>query len=666
MNRKQLQRTLEAAIEHQKGGRHAEAERLYAQTRRSAPNVFDPWYLSGTLALHDGRLEDAVSFLTKALRLDGTAANAKLFLGMALADLKRYAEAEKPLRAALQKIPGYPDAWENMATTLRELGQPAEAAECLRKALELRPDRGETHLALGTLVATLQGVAAAEPHFRRSTELAPDAAVAWSNLGQALVEQSGRLPEAESCFERAIGLDPFLVEALNGRALARLRAYRAEQAKREYDDIVAFAPRNLVALSARAMLMNYLAGRSRAEEYAAHQAFAVALDEPVGMPPATPTVTRDGRIRVGFVSPDLRAHAVACFIEPLLRHLDRSRFQIFLYHDHRTVDLVSERLKAHADGWRQLAGLSDDAAERLIRADALDIAVDLAGHSALNRLSLFARRLAPVQVTYLGYPNTTGLRAMDFRFVDEQTDPAGEADEYHSEKLVRFADTAWAFLPPCDEAEIAARARPVGTPFTFGCFNHFLKVPDDQLRVWARLLQAVPDARLLLKSRGLQEPGIAEGVRRRLAGVGLDSARVELRDHAATLQEHLAMYGEIDVALDSFPYAGTTTTCEALWMGVPVVTRAGDRHVSRVGVSLLRAAGHPELIATDDVDYVRIAAELARDSGRLAQLRTAVREDFRRSPLLDHAGQARRFGAALERCWAAHVAAQPVPASSAA
>jgi predicted O-linked N-acetylglucosamine transferase (SPINDLY family) len=666
MNRKQLQRTLETAIEHQRGGRHAEAERLYAQTRKSAPNVFDPWYLSGTLALHDGRLEDAVTFLTKALRLDGSAANAKLFLGMALADLKRYAEAEKPLRAALQKIPGYPDAWENLATTLRELGQPAEAAACLRKALELRADRGETHLALGTIVAMLDGVVAAEPHFRRATELAPDAAVAWSNLGQALVEQTGRLAEAESCFGHAITLDPFLVEAMNGRALARLRAYRAEQAKREYDDVIGFAPRNRVALSARAMLMNYLTGRSRSEEYAAHQAFATALDAPVGVPAPVAVGAHDGRIRVGFVSPDLRAHAVACFIEPLLQHLDRSRFQILLYHDHRTVDVVSERLKANADGWRNLVGLSDEAAERVIRADALDIAVDLAGHSALNRLALFARRLAPVQVTYLGYPNTTGLRAMDYRFVDAHTDPVGEADEYHSEKLMRFADTAWAYLPPCDDAEIPALARPAGGPFTFGCFNHFLKVSDDQLRVWAKVLQAVPGSRLILKSRGLQEPGIAEGIRRRLAGVGLEETRVELRDHAATLQEHLAMYREIDVALDSFPYAGTTTTCEALWMGVPVVTRAGDRHVSRVGVSLLHAVGHPELIGADEAEYVRIATELARDSGRLAQLRAGLREDLRRSPVLDHAAQARRFGSALETCWAAHLAANPVPASSAA
>lgn len=649
MNRKQLQRTLEAAIEHHKAGRHSEAEGLYRQACQSAPKVFDPWYLAGTLALHVGRLDDAVTLLTRALRIDPRAANAKLFLGMALADLRRYAEAEKPLRSALEKLPNYTDAWDNLATTLEALGRPAEAVDCLQKVLARQPDKADVHHRYGVLVALTRGLEAAEPHFRRAVELQPDFVRAWSNLGQALVEARGRVREAGECFERALSLDPFHTAAMNGRALAHLRSYRLEEAKREYDDVIAFAPGDLVALSARAMVMNYLPGRTRTEEFDAHRAFALAVEEGATNPPAQPVVR--ARLRVGFVSPDLRAHAVACFIEPLLQHLDPRAFEIFLYHNHRTEDVMSERLKRHAVGWRNISALDDEKAEALLRADHLNVLVDLAGHSAMNRLALFARRVAPVQVTYLGYPNTTGLRAMDFRLVDSLTDPVGEADRFHTEKLVRFAPTAWAYLPPIDTPEPAGATRREGSAVTFGCFSNFAKVTDETLKLWGRLLAAVPESRLVLKSQSLLEAGITDGIRARIAAAGLPEGRIELRDHAPSLAEHLAAYQEIDVALDTFPYTGTTTTCEALWMGVPVVTRAGDRHASRVGVSLLTAVGHPELIAADNEAYVRIAAELAADAPRRASLRAQLRSALRASPLLDHAGQAARFGAAVCDCW---------------
>lgn len=651
MNRKQLQRTLETAIEHQKAGRHDEAEQLYRQACQAAPKLFDAWYLAGTLAVHTGRLEEAVDLLKRAVKLDPAAAPAKLFLGMALADLRRFAEAEKPLRAALQKLPNYPEAWENLALTVESLGRLAEAVEYRRRVVQQRPDDAEAHHRLGTAVAVVDGVAAAEPHYRRAVDLKPEFVRAWSDLGQAMVEQSGRLEEAQSCFLRALSLDPFCTPAMNGQALARLRAYCLSDAKRGYDDIIALAPGDAVALSARAMVVNYLPDRSRADDFGTHRAYATAvelLSEPL---PARPRADR--RLRVGIVSPDLRAHAVACFLEPLLRHLDRGSFELFLYHNHRTEDVMSQRLKSLAQTWRNLSGLETEQAATLIRKDELDLAVDLAGHSAMNGLALFARRIAPVQVTYLGYPNTTGLHAMDFRLVDAVTDPLGEGDAFYTESRVRFAPTAWAYQPPVDTPEPEQVLRATGAAVTFGCFNNFMKVTDETLRVWAHLLARVPASRLVLKSRSLHEPGVAEGVRARLDAAGLPADRVVVRDHTMTLQEHLAAYNEIDVALDTFPYNGTTTTCEALWMGVPVVSRSGDRHVSRVGASLLTAIGHPEWIAENDDAYVRIATELAQDAGRRRDVRARLRSELRASPLLDHAGQAARFGRALEQCWAA-------------
>jgi predicted O-linked N-acetylglucosamine transferase (SPINDLY family) len=351
-------------------------------------------------------------------------------------------------------------------------------------------------------------------------------------------------------------------------------------------------------------------------------------------------------VRLAFLSPDLRRHAVATFLEPLVEHIDRGRFEIFLYHDHHRVDEVSHRLKSRADRWCNFVGQGDATVAAAVRADAPDVLVDLAGHTHHNRMALLAQRLAPVQVNYLGYANTTGLDAMDFRFTDPVSDPEGEADALHTERLVRFAPVAWAFSPPADSPEVAPPPSAAGAPFTFGCFNNLSKVNAATLALWSRVLDAVPGSRLLLKGLRLDEARM----RARLDAAGIPAERAVLLAPVASTREHLAAYSQVDVALDPHPYNGTTTTCEALWMGVPVVTLRGDRHASRVGTSLVNAIGHAEWSADSEVDYVRLAAGLAGDAARLAAIRAGLRARMTASPLLDHAGQAARFGAAIEAC----------------
>jgi predicted O-linked N-acetylglucosamine transferase (SPINDLY family) len=274
--------------------------------------------------------------------------------------------------------------------------------------------------------------------------------------------------------------------------------------------------------------------------------------------------------------------------------------------------------------------------------------VDLAGHTGLvGRLPLFARHLAPVQVTYLGYPDTTGLPAIGYRFTDAVADPPGDADAFATERLVRFAPTAWCYAPPAATPPAEPPGgRPAGPP-VFGCFNNAGKVSDTTLALWARVLAAVPGARLKLKGRGLGEPGVCARLLERCAACGLPAGRVELLERTPDTAAHLALYHDVDVALDTFPYHGTTTTCEALWMGVPVVSLRGDRHASRVGASLLAAVGHPEWVAASADDYVRTAAALAAER----PARAAVRAALQGSPLLDHAGQSARFATALRSCW---------------
>jgi predicted O-linked N-acetylglucosamine transferase (SPINDLY family) len=644
----QLRTLIEQALRHHGAGRLKEAEALYARARAAAPTNFDAVHLSGTLALQQGRHGDAAALLRRALRLGPSSAPCEMRLGVALAALGDRAAALGHLQASAARAPAVPETWCHLGLVQRALGQVAEARISLERSVSVKPDYADALEHLGGLVSAAEGFAAAVPILRRVAALRPDDPAALANLGIALA-QSGGQAEALALLDRALERDPSSALALTGRAFVLQEQFRLDEAVEAYGSAIRHNPANHEARSCRLLTLHYLDGISRAELHAEHAAFGAAMPEaPRAEPANTPDPLR--RLRVGFLSPDLRAHSVAYFLEPLLAHLDPAQFEVVLYHDHARVDAVSTRLRGNAALWRHVAGQPHAAVEMAVRADAPDILVDLAGHTGHNRLPLFARRLAPVQVTYLGYPNTTGLREMDFRLVDSITDPEGDADPYHSEKLLRFAPTAWCYAPP-DSAPAPARA--CGGPIVFGCFNNFAKVSEVTLLCWSSLLAAVPESRLLIKGHGLDVPAIAERLRQRFAHGGIDAGRVDLAGRTPGLAAHLGCYSRVDVALDTFPYHGTTTTCEALWMGVPVVTRVGDRHASRVGASLLCAAGHPEWAARDPEDYVRIAAGLARDAGLRAALRTGLRDDLRRGPLLDHGGQSARFGAALRTAWQA-------------
>ena len=626
MNPAQLRQWLERALAAQRAGRLADAASLYARACAAAPAQFDAFHLAGRLALQRGRPAESAELLGRAARLHPRSAPCLV----------------------------------RLAHALKALGRPAEAREAAAAAADQDPALADAHFCLGDLAAALDGFGAAVPHFRRVTALEPAAADGWANLGVALA-QSGGAAEAPEAFARALACDPANAQALTGRALLLQETHRATEAAAAYAAVLARHPGRHDARSGRLLVLHYVDGISREELHAEHRAFGAALGRlPAPALPNLPDPHR--RLRVAFLSPDLRAHSVAYFLEPLLAHLDPAAFEIFLYHDHPRVDAVSARLRRHAAQWRHFAGLPAARVEAAIRADAPDLLVDLAGHTGFNRLPLFARRLAPVQATYLGYPDTTGLAAMDYRLTDAIADPPG-AEAFHTEKLVRFASAAWAYAPPAEAPEPAPPPCATGAAVTFGCFNNPAKLGDATLRAWAALLAAVPGARLLLKGRGLDRPDAAAALRDRLARAGAAPDRIELLGRIPGLRSHLGLYARVDVALDPFPYHGTTTTCEALWMGRPVVTLAGDRHAARVGASLLGAAGHPEWVARDWAEYVALAAGLVRDPAALERAAGGLRGDLARSVLLDHAGQAARFGAALRAGWSAWCAGASLPAA---
>jgi predicted O-linked N-acetylglucosamine transferase (SPINDLY family) len=649
MNHKQRTNLLEEALSLHQAHQHDEAERIYAKVRHECPKDFDAWYLSGAMAFQrGGHLEEAVELLQKARKLNADSVECRMFLGMALADLGRHAEAEPHLVRALKKSPHMAEMWESLARCQRALGLPHEALESLGKFAQIQPANATAHELLGELAAVVNGFAAAEPHFRKATEIDPSMAIAWSNLGLSLLEKTGHIAEGMECLDKALQLDPFLVAASSARGLGLQRLYKTEESLDLHNSILWMEPQNTRVLSARNMLLNYLPGQDRQSVFEAHKEFGALFQKDefqVFFNPQEP----DKKLRVGFISPDLRHHSVAFFLKPLLQNLDPSRVQTLLYHCHHTEDATSAALRKLASKWTNLNGVEDDAAATLIQRDAPDILIDLAGHSAMNRLPLLARGLAPVQISYLGYPNTTGMQAITHRLVDEITDPSGDADAFATEKLIRFSPCAWTYEA---HSEAPSPTMPdEDAPITFGSFNNLLKVTDETLSVWAKILIRVTDSRLFIKSVFLDDPEVAKNVLERITAASIAEDRVELSGFFAATQDHLAAYNRVDVALDTFPYNGTTTTCEALWMGVPVVSLIGDRHASRVGLSLLTAVGHAEWAAETEDAYIEKAVSLAEDRALRSQLRETLRSQVAASILCDHAGQATRFEAALRHAW---------------
>jgi protein O-GlcNAc transferase len=585
---------------------------------RASPRNFDACHLAGLVALQQGRNPEACELLAKARALDARSASCAMRLGLALMAVGQPAGAEPHFQAAVQLNPAFVEGWDNLAYCHKAADRLPEAIRCHERAVTLDPK----------------------------------SAASWYNFGLTL-SLAGRIGEALACHERAVAADPAYHKAHFGRAQALQQAHRLTEAIAAYDVFLRHAPGHHEAQSYRLFALNYLDQLSPAELFREHAAYGRRLPAATAPAPVR-NPDPDRRLRVAVLSPDLRAHSCAYFIEPLLRHLDPARFELYLYHDHFREDAVSRRLRPLAAVWRNFVGQPTPAVEATIRADAPDILIDLAGHTGLtNRLPLFARRPAPVQVSYLGYPNTTGVPAIGWRLTDDVADPPGEADVLATEKLVRFAPTAWCYAPPENTPEVSPLPCGAGGPVTFGCFNNLAKISNTTLRLWAGVLRAVPGSRLLLKGRGLSDVAVRGRYLARFTAAGIAPERLDLAERTARTEDHLALYGRVDIALDTFPYHGTTTTCEALWMGVPVVTLLGDRHAARVSASLLTAVGHPEWIAADAAGYAAIAARLAADPVRLAAIRTGLRGELQASPLLDHAGQAERFGAALRQCWTA-------------
>src|SRR5579871_1378177 len=558
--------------------------------------------------------------------------------------------AAKCYREAIGLEPAQAEIHFHLGNVLFVQGNIDQAGDSYREAIRLNPDYAEAHLNRANVLRPQGKLDDAVAAYRAAIKLVPGYAKAHTNLGVTLQEQ-GRLTEAVAAGRHAIALQPDLAEAHSNLAVAMWHQGKLAEAAAGLRRAIALQPDQARAFSFLLFCLQY-DDTLTDDLFAEHRAFGARFGHPLP-PHAAYANDRDPnrRLRIGYVSPDFRWHSVAFFVEPLFQEHDREVVEVFCYADARLPDGATAHLRGLVEHWVDSAWLPHDALAERIRNDGIDILVDLTGHTANNRMPVFARKPAPIQVTWLGYPNTTGLAAMDYRLVDAVTDPPGEADAAATETLLRLDGGFLCY------GGVGGGPEPTEPPclstgaVTFGSFNNPAKLSGATYDAWATLLARLPQARLLLKGSPFGDPDTRAMYLARFAERGVSADRLELMPRLPAPDVHFSIYNQVDIALDPFPYNGTTTTCEALWMGVPVVTLRGNRHAGRVGASLLTQIGLTEFIAHSIEDYVATAVALAQDPARLAALRRALRPRMQASPLCDARAFARKMEAAFRMMW---------------
>jgi predicted O-linked N-acetylglucosamine transferase (SPINDLY family) len=603
--------------------RFEEAQRAYRRALALAPAMLDVWTNLGAVGMARDDAGTALRMSNRALRLRPGHPLALNNLGLALMGLGRVDEAAATLEALLHVSPDDARATHNLGTVRQRQGDEGAAIAEYEYAVAIDPDHVDARLCLGAALRQINALTRAIGHFRTVVERQPDKAAAWADLANTLA-LAGRHAQAREALFADVD---WTTEPEN----CSLRLFTL--------NMMADVPAVDIA-------------REHREAGQRLEASVPRTKRPAAEPIAEPIAGR--RLRIGYVSPDLRIHPVGRFLLPLFEQHDHDRVEVFCYADVPHPDALTGMFRARASAWLDAVGLSHADLAARIAADRIDVLVDLAGHTANHRLPVFARQPAPVQVSWLGYSNTTGLSSIGYRITDAIADPPGLSDTLHSERLVRLDTGFLCFAPPAPAPPLAPPPMLTNGYVTFGSFNALGKLNPAVIALWCRVLAAVPGARLILKAGGLADAPSRRRLGAALRAAGAPAGSVTLVPGLADYGDHLASYRFIDIALDPFPYNGTTTTCEALWMGVPVVTLAGDRHAGRVGASLLTRVGLDRLVARDEEAYVIAARWLASDRARLAALRGGMRERLARSPLTD----ARRFAAEMEAAcrW---MAAQP-------
>jgi protein O-GlcNAc transferase len=713
MQKNQPPAQLVAGVEHHRAGRLDAAGAAYRQILAGQPNNADALFLLGLVENQSGRNEQAVEMMrraaaimpnsaeiyrnlggflgqmgkydealaamTKSAQLNSKNAQTRYDLGNLLLQVNRLDAAIAELQTAVTINPQFAEAHQNLGCALQRKGSLNQSETHLRRALEIKPNMPDALNNLGGILTARMRLAEASEVYEQAMALRPNFATAMANYGSVL-RMRGRVTDAIGILRKAVELNPNLPEAYNNLGIALKEDGRLDEALLTYRKCVALRPsmgdatnnlgnaykdcgnvRDAIACYGRALVIGFAnpgvhsnmvytlqfhPGYDDEALYREQRRWNEIYAKPVKhlIRPHENDRTPDRKLKIGYVSPYFYHQAESFFVVPLLQNHDRSQFEVHCYASTMRPDQMTQRFRSMAEHWHDVLGMEDAQLAQKIRADGMDVVIDLSMHMAHNRMLTFAHKPAPIQAAWLAYPGGTGLDAMDYRITDAHMDPLDKTTAYYREESYRLAD-CWCCYDPCCKAPAAA-PRADG-PIRFGSINNPCKNNDATLALWAKVLSRVPDSRLLMQA-------FSEMDRQRIRGVfqagGVAPERIEFVPRKLRL-DYLRLYDTIDICLDPLPYNGITTTCDALWMGVPVVTLLGKTAAGRAGASILSTIGLPELIAHGEDEFVELAVKLADDGPRLAEFRSTLRARTEQSPLMDGPGFARKMETAYREMW---------------
>jgi predicted O-linked N-acetylglucosamine transferase (SPINDLY family) len=633
----------------QQMGRNADALQPMQKAVALSPNDAQAHNNLGNTLSYLGKPGEAEASFRRALKIDKNFAEAHLNLGATLHDMGRFDEAEVRYRRVIQIKPDLADAHYNLGNTLKNLGRFAEATTCYRKALQLKPNLLGAYSNLGIVLQETGNLTEAETVLRRAIQLKPDYIEAYSNLGSTLNDM-GRLDEARVEYETALRIKPDHAEILNNLGNTLLNMGRHDEAIGCYRRALQTNPGYLKARSNLIFSLNYSTNHTQEFCFAEALEYGRIVRSKVSSAYTQwSSKIQPERLRVGLVSADFGNHPVGYFMESVLSQLSTTSIELIAYPTSPKSDEMTARIKPRFSAWKPLYGKSDEAAARLIHDDGVHILIDLSGHTKFNRLPIFSWKPAPVQVAWLGYFATTGVAEIDFIIGDPYVTPDSEAGHF-TEKIWQLPECYWCFSAPAVQIEVSALPALSAGHITFGCFNNLTKMNDAVVAVWARILYAVPGSRLFLKYSQLNDPLMRKTTLERYAKHGIGAERLILEGRSSRA-EYLACYHRVDIALDPFPYPGGTTSLEGLWMGVPFITKRGNRFLSHAGETIACNARLREWVAADEDDYIAKAVSFAAEPARLAELRAGLRQQVLASPVFDAARFAGNFEKAMWDMW---------------
>ncbi len=616
------------------------------------PKSWQLLYDLGLLYAANGNYTSAINHLQDFANKQPDDFNAHSNLGVAYGKAGLTKNAITAFEKALALKPEDIHTLNNASNAYIENEDYEAAIVACRKAIAINPQYSEARYHLALALQKQDKLNEAAKSYQQALAIRPEYPDALNNLGNIYSKQ-GKFSEAIKCYQKALEIEPQLKNTLYTLGNVLLSQGRTDQVIKSYEEAFSIDPQFILARSNYVFSLHYSDSLQPEDLFREHQKWGELYEAPLGRltPEHRNDPTPERRLRIGYVSADFRNHSVAFFLEAIFSHHNRDLFEIICYSNSAQVDAVTKRLKSLVQGWRQVETMGDQKVADLIEQDGIDILVDLSGHTRGNRLLVFARKPAPIQVTYLGYPNTTGLKAFDYRFTDHNADPPGSTDHLHTEKLIRLPHGFLCFHPPSDAPEAGLPPCLINKKTTFGSFNNFAKISPTILKCWKQILEGCPESQMILKTNYTIDEESQRYWLNLLEENGIDQNRVQLKSMLRDGKKHLDLYKDIDVALDTFPYNGTTTTCEALWMGVPVVSLAGNAHVSRVGLSLLSMLGLEELVADSADQYVKKAIELAKNTNNLQELRRTLRSTIQKSALTDGQLQAQSLESAYRHIW---------------